>query len=701
MNIINFRDESEDKNKKGTNGKKNKYNNLECFELNETEKENIFEKNNYISIKHIDSNTGMKSIYKFKSQCKNYIYYICQIRNKCKGKGKIDRNKKIFLITEKCDSKIEHNQITYIEFKNLIINKNIKNINFTNKYIQKYYVKFSIEENETLDNPTIKKKFLEFTGLNLTLSLSELAQIRSKILNSYKNIDLEGLVKKITIPEEEIEVYSFDLKYSTKQNKRDIERKYKIILFGIQKNIKLLNKQYTEEFFFDSTFKIIPSLFRPYKLFIISGLKKEEKKTFPILFVLIKYLDFESYDRLFTYLHINFEFEPKIVHSDFELALRKAIMTNMYTKNAIHVKCLFHYSQMIKKQLNKSGLFKRKLTKYSLEIIRNIEIICFLNKQSIKNQQELIIDKLKDNDKLKDFVNYLKKYLFKLDYSLYNYEDYLKNYDPKTDSNKYLERIYFTNNVIESLNAKINSYLPKRITTNYDFINSITKILINTMNINENIIRHDYVSKTLIKLINKYKINEKPKWISYREYIEENKNITKKGSHNIDENSLTELINLINDLDIDKDNKIEDNLDIKLDDSESDNESLNNNKDSDIISDNNSIEYSLIEDLDEGIKNLKININECENKNTEIETNVINNSEECLINKFPLRERIAKKGGIQKEKLENNILSNLDKKPHKRKFIYPEDDDEDNWDNRSKNNKKKKSFSRKKKKGWK
>ena len=101
----------------------------------------------------------MKTIYTYKSKCKNFIYYICQIRNKCKGKGKIDRNKKIFLITEKCDSKIEHNKITYIECKNLIISKNIKEINFTNKYIQKYYVNFSIEKNETLDNPSIKKNF--------------------------------------------------------------------------------------------------------------------------------------------------------------------------------------------------------------------------------------------------------------------------------------------------------------------------------------------------------------------------------------------------------------------------------------------------------------------------------------------------------------------------------------------------------------
>ena len=78
----------------------------------------------------------------------------------------------------------------------------------------------------------------------------------------------------------------------------------------------------------------------------------------------------------------------------------------------------------------------------------------FFKKISIKKQQDLIIDKLKDCNKLKSFVNYLKKYLFKLDYTLYIYEDYMKNINYENDSNKYLDRIYFTNNVIESLNAK-------------------------------------------------------------------------------------------------------------------------------------------------------------------------------------------------------------------------------------------------------
>lgn len=69
----------------------------------------------------------------------------------------------------------------------------------------------------------------------------------------------------------------------------------------------------------------------------------------------------------------NFNFLPRIVHSDFEHSLSKSISSNIITKNTIHVKCLFHFSQIVRKQLTKTGLIKRKLNKYSIEILRNIE----------------------------------------------------------------------------------------------------------------------------------------------------------------------------------------------------------------------------------------------------------------------------------------------------------------------------------------
>ena len=79
---------------------------------------------------------------------------------------------------------------------------------------------------------------------------------------------------------------------------------------------------------------------------------------------------------------------------------------------------------MVRKQLVKTSLIKRKLNKYSIEILRNIEILCFIKKNSIKKLQEIILDKIGTNVKLKTFASYLKNYLFKFDYNTYNYEEY-------------------------------------------------------------------------------------------------------------------------------------------------------------------------------------------------------------------------------------------------------------------------------------
>ena len=60
------------------------------------------------------------------------------------------------------------------------------------------------------------------------------------------------------------------------------------------------------------------------------------------------------------------------------------------------------------------------MNKTAVEIIKNIELICFLNKDKIKEQQNLITEKLNHNGKFTPLIKYLQKYLFKLDYSLYN-----------------------------------------------------------------------------------------------------------------------------------------------------------------------------------------------------------------------------------------------------------------------------------------
>lgn len=106
-------------------------------------------------------------------------------------------------------------------------------------------------------------------------------------------------------------------------------------------------------------------------------------------------------------------------------------------------------------------------------------ILCFLKKENIKQFQKVIINKISTDAKLKLFLKYLENYLFKLDPSLYNYENLItyKN----NNENKYIDKLYLTNNVVESINAKLNYYLPKKSTDNNTFITSITKVLINNI----------------------------------------------------------------------------------------------------------------------------------------------------------------------------------------------------------------------------
>ena len=109
----------------------------------------------------------------------------------------------------------------------------------------------------------------------------------------------------------------------------------------------------------DITFQIIPMHFHPYKLLIISRID-DNKFSNIIIFILIKYLDNIAYERIFDYLYINFNFNPTIIHTDFDKAIALAIKNNKYfNKNLIHSKCFFHYSKMIKGKLTQTGLTKK------------------------------------------------------------------------------------------------------------------------------------------------------------------------------------------------------------------------------------------------------------------------------------------------------------------------------------------------------
>ena len=53
------------------------------------------------------------------------------------------------------------------------------------------------------------------------------------------------------------------------------------------------------------------------------------------------------------------------------------------------------------------------MNKKTVEILRNIEILCFLNKTTIKKQKDLILTNISKEKKLKAFIKYLKNLYLK------------------------------------------------------------------------------------------------------------------------------------------------------------------------------------------------------------------------------------------------------------------------------------------------
>ena len=273
------------------------------------------------------------------------------------------------------------------------------------------------------------------------------------------------MIEKIKIDIPNINININDITYKIKIKNKSEERKERLIFFGYKQNLEKIKQ--IKDIFLDITFKIIPRNFYPYKLLVMSGFTKNEKQPIILTFVLLKYLDNISYERIFNFLIENYELNPCIIHTDFEKSLQKAISNiKIFNNKIIHSRCFFHFSKMIRGKLSQIGVCKKKLNKFNVELITNIELLCFLSLDKIKPFQKIIIDKLKDNKNLYKFLSYLKKYLFKLNPIIYNYNNIIEYYK-KENGNKFLDYLYTTNNICESINSKLDFYLPKKATTNY------------------------------------------------------------------------------------------------------------------------------------------------------------------------------------------------------------------------------------------
>jgi hypothetical protein len=202
-----------------------------------------------------------------------------------------------------------------------------------------------------IDKATCVLNFKKDTGKNLILSRYKINNIKFQYSDKFNNLSLEELVKTIKNDSYELEVKTFDTKYiySFFKNKQHIKenREEKIIIFGKKDNLNLSENDKRKEFFIDTTFRIVPKKFRPYKCMTISSIIDSNIKIY--CFILYKFQDKINYERIFTYLKENFNFIPKIVHIDYEKPLYMTFKNQkIYEKKITTVFCFFHYIKSIR-----------------------------------------------------------------------------------------------------------------------------------------------------------------------------------------------------------------------------------------------------------------------------------------------------------------------------------------------------------------
>ena len=62
------------------------------------------------------------------------------------------------------------------------------------------------------------------------------------------------------------------------------------------------------------------------------------------------------------------------------------------------------------------------MNKVNIEIIRNLEMLCFLKIENIYKFKNIILEKLDTNKNYNSFVSYVKRYFFKFHPNIYNYK---------------------------------------------------------------------------------------------------------------------------------------------------------------------------------------------------------------------------------------------------------------------------------------
>ena len=441
------------------------------------------------------------------------------------------------------------------------------------KKLQKFYTRASFKSNNATDINTIKINFKTKFNFRISLNNEELTKEKHKAFGNISKIDIEKLCQKISTDDIDLKINVIDIFYEYKTKKENIEkREEKVYILTTELMKNKLKDPNIQNYFIDITYKIIPKHFRNYKLMTITGVNKVTNNTYICCLILLKYEDTISFTKIFKYLNDMFLFNPAVINIDYSASLTRALKTdNIFKKQPIIIHCFFHFVQAIVKNMKSNKIIIHKISKYSFEILKNIELICFIPSNYINSYAKFLKQHLK-NDKEIKLYEYLNKNWISKTPSYFNYYELFNN-DLLEEG---IPHFYTTNNIAESLHSKLTLYLPNKKITNNNII-SMRNVILNYETKINTIKRKDYITKSLICKAKTLQKN-KYKWLSYDDIVELEKKTINEENKDININIVEELIKSINNINLDNENSNNNNEEEMLINNENHNNSIEENE---------------------------------------------------------------------------------------------------------------------------
>ena len=182
---------------------------------------------------------------------KKFIHYECSKRRYgCVGKVKYEIKTKKFFIINECNTDIEHDVLSFKDFNEDYLNKNLDSYNMSYKKYQRYYIKSLFLNNDFINIERVQIKYKNDFNTTFKLNNKEIVSIKHDTIGKFNTLSLEDLIKNINISDTlKLEIKTYDVFYNININNKDVERKEKIIYLTTGDMRKNLNNPNIKNFF--------------------------------------------------------------------------------------------------------------------------------------------------------------------------------------------------------------------------------------------------------------------------------------------------------------------------------------------------------------------------------------------------------------------------------------------------------------------